>query len=604
MGSSSSIPENSENNYKITHLDNGGKYEGKMKELLFHGYGKKKYPNGDIYDGEWYEGKRQGNGVIFYSDEKKYNGEWLNDDYCGRGELYIPNVGTYEGEFLNGKYEGNGIMHYVDGSIFNGKWKNGSADGEGIMIKSDGNIQEGTWVNGYLSEQIVRLEHCVIYYNELYAENIILDGKIIFNNNMYKGKILNNLPHGEGMMNFNNGDKYIGKWKKGNYHDYGTIYYNDGIIYEGHWEDQQFNGSGKLKYPNKYCFQGIWKYGLKDGNFDIFYKDSIIFSGLYENDKCKSGSGKYYNHETNTIFIGKIINFKFEGHGELIINNHTMIGLFENGIFVDEIELKRREEERKREEDEKKRCEEESEILKKQIKLLEIREILLNGTYIGTRVNGKKHGIGTMKYNEKILKGIWKDGDLVLQFYDYDYSKNNKCSICYEEFDVFELFPICNHEDCSPIACQKCIESSCVKKGEYISEHKFNCMFCQRKINDHILDFRYLRLFNLIEKQLLFTMLRTKNKLVGWCNDCNHIRQIEKGECDIEESNSKFICDRCDVDVVMKPCPKCKSMTARRENDVDGCHQMHCTECKHFWCWWCQKEVKREHRWKCEHCEK
>ena len=45
----------------------------------------------------------------------------------------------------------------------------------------------------------------------------------------------------------------------------GKLHGSDGSVYKGKFVDGQFHGEGCMEYPNGDVFQGIYEYGLKAG---------------------------------------------------------------------------------------------------------------------------------------------------------------------------------------------------------------------------------------------------------------------------------------------------------------------------------------------------
>ena len=63
------------------------------------------------------------------------------------------------------------------------------------------------------------------------------------NGNKYSGHYKDYKRHGEGKMEYHNGDVYEGKWKDGQPED-GTMTYRNGDEYNGHWRDNKRDGLG------------------------------------------------------------------------------------------------------------------------------------------------------------------------------------------------------------------------------------------------------------------------------------------------------------------------------------------------------------------------
>lgn len=65
----------------------GGTYDGFMKNNKRHGNGTMVYENGDTYVGEWSEDQREGQGTLTAKDGTEYSGEWKDDKREGMGAI-------------------------------------------------------------------------------------------------------------------------------------------------------------------------------------------------------------------------------------------------------------------------------------------------------------------------------------------------------------------------------------------------------------------------------------------------------------------------------------------------------------------------------------
>lgn len=54
---------------------------------------------------------------------------------------------------------------------------------------------------------------------------------------MYHGNFRGGLPHGQGVCEYGNGEKYTGEWYKGYFHGKGLLTLNDGTAVSGIWQD-------------------------------------------------------------------------------------------------------------------------------------------------------------------------------------------------------------------------------------------------------------------------------------------------------------------------------------------------------------------------------
>ena len=56
----------------------------------------------------------------------------------------------------------------------------------------------------------------------------------------YVGELKDGLPHGQGVITYNNGDKYVGEFKDGELDGQGTYTFEDGKVLKGTWKDDKF----------------------------------------------------------------------------------------------------------------------------------------------------------------------------------------------------------------------------------------------------------------------------------------------------------------------------------------------------------------------------
>jgi len=101
---------------------NDSRYEGGIKEGLFHGKGIATYADGSSYDGEWKDGQRHGKGIATYADDYSYDGEWKDNKRHGKGILNPPHISVgwathYDGIWEYGEMTKHG-RHSI--TIFNG----------------------------------------------------------------------------------------------------------------------------------------------------------------------------------------------------------------------------------------------------------------------------------------------------------------------------------------------------------------------------------------------------------------------------------------------------------------------------------------------------
>ena len=75
---------------------------------------------------------------------------------------------------------------------------------------------------------------------------------------LYKGGWKANEPHGQGVMNYSNGNVYVGQWVDGNRHGRGKMTFANKEVYHGQWMNDKRHGRGTITYPNGDVFIGEW----------------------------------------------------------------------------------------------------------------------------------------------------------------------------------------------------------------------------------------------------------------------------------------------------------------------------------------------------------
>lgn len=584
-----------------------------------NGRGKMIYNNGDTYDGEWINNKKHGRGIMIYKNMDTYDGSWENDMMDGYGTYKTIHNEIYSGCWKNGFKNGNGRITYSNGDSYDGFWMNNTRHGKGRYEKKNGEMYVGEWNNNEKNGEGKYLTVNGNRYDGVWKNNVFWDGYITelkFNNgDTYSGFFRNGKKNGEGKMMYQDGSIYIGNWtddrKDGNgliimingdkvegtwqndllvksrlRNENGDLYegeinfyrkggigkitFINGEMYEGEIKNGIINGKGRKIYTNGYIYDGNWLNGKKEGIFKVYKNNEKVFDGVYSNDVCREGFGRYDDCINKITYVGKIQNYQYVGQGQLRLHNlnTTMIGNFINGI-------------------------------------LEGWGIIENDNerYEGQIKNGKKHGFGNSTVGGKSKKGIWKNNHQIHKYYDY-YRDEQTCDVCFGDYSPLELFPTCADSKCEKVFCLNCMSSyyKKAKKGCYLSEPFFQCLYCRKMENFIVLSFHMDILFNLINNfgQDKFFREINQNK-IGWCSKCDTLEAIPKAECAMGENKTDFLCINCGIGnaIKTKACPHCAFKATRSDSYKDGCHHISCPNCKKYWCWFCLAKLQKEHRWIC-----
>ncbi|MDB4109337.1 hypothetical protein N9558_02880 [Porticoccaceae bacterium] len=165
----------------------------------------------------------------------------------------------------------------------------------------------------------------------------VLAKEITTPSGVYSGSFRNNRFHGEGMMEFFNGDVYEGMWRYGTPHGFGRFTRSQGGYSEGVWKKSQLHGpsvkvtpSGKriegdwsngkqhgpadVLLPNGDHYEGIWDHGTRIGGVSYVFANGDEYHGPLEND-MPSGSGNLAKSDGDQ-YVGSMLNGKLDGYGE------------------------------------------------------------------------------------------------------------------------------------------------------------------------------------------------------------------------------------------------------------------------------------------------
>lgn len=141
-----------ESEIKIRRYDDGGVYEGTMKDGMQHGIGTYTLPNGYVYTGEWVMGNILGKGRAEYPNGSTYEGEFARGKPNGQGSIVFADGGTYEGQWVRGEITGKGFAVYANGVSYAGEFKEALHHGYGLITYPNRSYWYGTWKNGKRSK--------------------------------------------------------------------------------------------------------------------------------------------------------------------------------------------------------------------------------------------------------------------------------------------------------------------------------------------------------------------------------------------------------------------------------------------------------------------
>ena len=210
--------------------DGNIKYEGEVRNGLYHGQGTLYLTDGAKYEGQFADGKFHGQGTLYYADGGKYIGEFKEGNKHGQGTRYWPDGDKYEGEFENDHFNGQGIKYYANGDKYVGEFKDGWKNGEGIMYYANGDKYEGEFIDDEFNGHGIK-------YNE--------DGEIV-----YEGLFEHDEFNGQGTLYLGDGVIYEGEFENGEFNGHGALHFSDGAIYVGEFKNNKQHGKGTWYEPD------------------------------------------------------------------------------------------------------------------------------------------------------------------------------------------------------------------------------------------------------------------------------------------------------------------------------------------------------------------
>jgi len=126
----------------------------------------------------------------------------------------------YVGYVLNGSFHGNGRQEFENGSWFDGQWSNGNfINGRGMYICQSGDWFLGDYIDGYWAFGSLRM----------YPSGATYEGEFTYRNGRH-------YRHGNGRLDFPNGDYYDGGWSYDQRHGQGvSFHFGTGSRQSGVW---------------------------------------------------------------------------------------------------------------------------------------------------------------------------------------------------------------------------------------------------------------------------------------------------------------------------------------------------------------------------------
>ncbi|HMU10894.1 MAG TPA: hypothetical protein PKC54_12860 [Ferruginibacter sp.] len=227
---------------------------------------------------------------------------------------------SYTGEWKDSLRHGNGTYLWANGNKYTGQWKNGLREGQGIKYDKEGKIlQEGTWVKGIFTTS----DNMTFYGDE----------KVLtYPQGTYTGQVLDDRPHGFGIMKYTSGVESEGEWRYGTMTGWGVYRFPNGNIYEGTFNNNP-EGHGILVFTNGNYYEGEWKAGKYEGRGFFYYVNQGRYDGEWKAGK-KNGFA-VFAMSNGDRYVGEFREGEIDGRGTYYNNKGKIInsGTWEKGQF-------------------------------------------------------------------------------------------------------------------------------------------------------------------------------------------------------------------------------------------------------------------------------
>ena len=244
-------------------------------------------------------------GIIEVSPSEKYIGEIEEKQYNGFGILFKGND-ILIGQFLESNANGYCAYYKNENIVYRGMWKGHQLHGEGVQYNQGDSIC-GVWDNGKL-----------------------ISAKISQNtkSGRFSGYIENNLPNGQGTMEYVNGWTYVGNWENGNWSGEGELTTPE-FVYSGKWATGIPQGEGLVKYTNGCYYDGTWNLGKRNGWGEAYNIDSSYYQGEWVEGEY-AGQGTLYFAD-GSVYDGQWSNGLQHGLGSYTSEDFHYVGQWEEG---------------------------------------------------------------------------------------------------------------------------------------------------------------------------------------------------------------------------------------------------------------------------------
>lgn len=157
------------------------------------------------------------------------------------------------------------------------------------------------------------------------------NGVLKYNNgDRYEGQFLGNLPHGHGQLLKANGVRFTGDFVRGKLHGWGRVEYPSPALFHGPLGELQSRRAAELSRSSLEGFEGTFRGGKKHGWGRLVFRNRDIYQGQFRDDEI-AGWGSLL-HSDGEMYVGEFANGVRAGRGLAISKTREIIM---SGRFVD-----------------------------------------------------------------------------------------------------------------------------------------------------------------------------------------------------------------------------------------------------------------------------
>ena len=164
-------------------------------------------------------------------------------------------------------------------------------------------------------------------------------GLKIVDEGIYEGEFSEDVPHGTGILLFDDDRVYQGGYVNGKRTGYGTLTWPNGDVYEGLFFQNDISGIGELfRKESGERYRGLFLNGLKQGSGEYEWLDGRRYVGSFHND-AQEGRGDYYL-TNGTIYRGYFSNNQRHGEGVLFSNDGSIeFQRWNHGVLIERMRV-------------------------------------------------------------------------------------------------------------------------------------------------------------------------------------------------------------------------------------------------------------------------